>query len=121
MIQKYTFSQLTASGSAGAAVGTVTSSRPLVGYVQAIHLNYGGTPTTTDVTIATEHSPTMTLLSVSNNVTDGWYYPRTALQNTAGGVVDYMPAPMPICDYVQATVAQADDDDTLDVTVLFEV
>ena len=125
MIRQYTFSQLTATGSAGAAVGTVTSTFPIVGHVQAIRLDYGGTAATTDVTVATVHAPTITLLTATNGTTDTWYYPRVQLCDTNGstpplGGIMATVTPIPICDQVRVTVTQANDEDTVDVVVLYE-
>ena len=125
MIRQYTFSQLTAAGSAGSAVGTVTSTFPLMGHIEAIRLDYGGTAATTDVTVATAHAPTTTLLTASNGTTDAWYYPRVQICDTNGSALtlDGIMAsvtPIPVCDQVRVTVAQANSGDTVDVVVLYE-
>lgn len=104
---------------------TVTSERPLNGKLIAVYVEYAITPNAaTDVTIATVNSPAKTLLTLTNNVTSGWYYPRalvhdeagTALTGTAGGDR----TGHPIDDHVKATVAQGDSDQTLDVWLYLE-
>jgi len=125
MIRQYTFSQLTTAGNAGAAAGTVTSEHPIVGELLAVHLNFGGTTATTDTTLATVHAPTKTLLSISNSVTDAWYYPREQMHNTSGSALTLdgtqpRVGMIPVCDHLRVTVAQANADETLDVTVLYK-
>lgn len=114
----------TASGSAGAAVGTATATAPLAGEIFAVHLAYGGTAATTDVTVATVHAPTTTLLTVTDNASDGWYYPRVQMHDVNGSALTLdgtqaNVAPIPVCDQVRVTVTQADDGDTVTTTMVY--
>jgi hypothetical protein len=76
--------QLTPSGSAGSASGTAAFQQLADGKLYAIYLDYAGSaPATTDVTIKLA-DPAVSLLTVSNNSTDGWYFPRQRrVSNTA--------------------------------------
>ena len=66
------------SGTEGLAAMTATSKDFVRGHVWGVHLDYAaGITTTTDVTLSGA-DPTLTLLSVANNATDGWYYPVVA-------------------------------------------
>jgi hypothetical protein len=126
MIRRIAMPQLVAAGSAGTAVGTAVSTEPVRGRLVAAYLNYSGTATTTDVTLLTRASPAMTLLSVANNITDGWYFPMAASHLASSGAALTYDGTHPVvtqqvvCDYVEARLAQGDDEDTLDVTLLLE-
>jgi hypothetical protein len=104
---------------------TVQSGRPLNGKLVAVYFKYDVTPNAaTDVVIATVNEPAKTLLTLTNNVTSGWYYPRylehdeagVALTGTAGGDR----AKHPIDDHIKATVSGGDSDQTLDTWVYVE-
>ena len=110
---------LTAAGTvAGSALGTVTSYAPIFGEIKGIFLDYGGTATTTDVVISAANFGG-TILAVSNNVTNGWYYPTVQAHNGTAGTIDAYIWP-PIADYVRAVLTQGSAGDTLDTTVLVE-
>jgi len=119
MIRQWKLDTITGNDSA-------TSARPLFGRVLAIYLEYAVTPNAaTDVTIATVNSPVKTILTVTDNNTSGWYYPREQIQdNTGTGLVyaatDVVAESIPVSDYIKATVAQGDNDQTLNVWVLLE-
>lgn len=119
MIFKWKIDTITGNTSA-------TSTRPLVGELKAVYVKYAVTPNAaTDVTIATANEPTNTLLTLTNNATSGWYYPRAVVQDEAGVDVTYdgtneVYGCVPIADYVTVTVAQGDADQTLDVWLYIE-
>lgn len=104
---------------------TGTSVRPFNGEIVAIYVAYAITPNAgTDVVIATVNSPVKTILTLTDNVTSGWYYPRAIVHDEAGvaltGTAGGDRAKHPIDDYIKATVAQGDADQTLDVWVFIE-
>lgn len=113
------------SGVDGSATGTETTNYPLDGRLAAIHLDYSATQAaTTDVTV-TGGNPATTLLTVTDNKTDGWYYPHAVAQDAAGANVTYdgtrpIYIPTPLAGYLTVAVAQADDGETVTVTVLWE-
>ena len=100
--------------------------RPANGRIVAIYLDYLITPNANaDVTIETINAPTKTLLTVSNNNTSAWYYPREIMQGNTAATVTYdgtneIYEAHPVDDYIKATVAQGDADQTLDVWILLE-
>ena len=80
---------VTTTGSAGSATGSTNTDVAVTGYILCILLDYhASAPATTDVTI-TELAPDMstsrrTVLSISDNATDGEYYPGAEVQNNTG-------------------------------------
>jgi len=79
--------KVTTTGSAGSATGSAQSGfdLPSGSVIDAIGINYNGAaPATTDVTIAEAEGLAQTLLTVTDNATDGTYYPRHALHDTTG-------------------------------------
>lgn len=117
MIHSYKIS-VTVAGSAGSATGTGTSTRPVNGRLLAVYIGYTSQPATADVTI-TSTAPTQSLLTRSNSGTDGWFYPRALLQDTAAANLTAVYDAMPIDAYVSVSVAQGDAG-SVDVTLLVE-
>ncbi len=126
MIHQIPLGTITCVGEDGAAAGSVTSSRPIAGRLLAVHADYSaGQAATTDLVIATTHAPVVTLLTLTDNKTDGWYYPRQQVCGATGTALTLdgtriMVEPVPICDYVSATVAQGDGTETVAVTLIVE-
>lgn len=127
MIETYKFPQMTLSGSNGTAGGTVTSVRPLRGQVNGIYFDHSAGTATTDVVVKTQGPPVKTVLTVSNSITDGWYYPRVQEHNPSGGTVNYdatgtagvYDKPV-VDDYVIVTALQGNNNSTLDVWIELE-
>lgn len=117
MIHSYKIS-VTTTGSAGAATGSGSSTRPVNGRLLAVYIDYTSQPATADVTI-TSTDPTQTLLTRSNSGTDGWFYPRVLLQDTAAANLTAVYDAPPIDAYVSVSVAQGDAG-SVDVTLLVE-
>lgn len=119
MIQQWKLDTITGNNSA-------TSQRPFSGRVIAVYVEYAVTPNVaTDVTIATVNAPVKTILTLTDNVTSGWYYPRAQVHDAAGAGVTYDGTneaydTVPVADYIKATVAQGDNDQTLNVWILIE-
>lgn len=104
---------------------TGTSPSPYNGHIVAIYVEYLITPNVaTDVVISTVLSPVKTILTLTDNVTSGWYYPRMIVHSEAGvaltGTAGGDRTRHPIDDYIKVTVAQGDSDQTLDVWLLIE-
>lgn len=103
-----------ASGAEGEATGSATSDEMVRGAVMALYVDYGeGITTTTDLTLAPAGSPSENLLSLSNQATDKWVYPRRAVQDNEGSDVTYDGAneiyePYWVDDYLKVTVAQTE-------------
>ena len=74
------------------------------------------------------HAPVITLLTLTDNATDGLWHPRAILHDAAGAAVTYdgtneLYGCFVIDDYVKVTVAQADGsggDETVQVTLFYE-
>ncbi len=119
-----------AAGGAGVATNNATSTVVLAGRVLAIYVRYNDNPPagTTDVTIetaGTDGPPSLTILTLTDAATDGYFYPRHQVHTEAGAGITYDGAnevyePVPIHDKVKVTIAQADNSDSVDVWFLLE-
>lgn len=109
------------TGSAGSAIGLLTTSRPLNGRLQGVYIDYVTQPATCDVTIKTtgNAAPSQTLLTLTNANSDGWFYPRPLLCNTSGVSLITTNEEFVIDDYIQVDVAQGDAGSVV-VTLLIE-
>lgn len=97
------------------ASGSAKSSAPISGKILAIHLDYTDiAAATTDVVIATTATPTMPILTRTDSVADGWFFPRAALCDISAAALLYaaggtpVTGEIPVDDYVTVSVAQAD-------------
>lgn len=111
-----------AAGGAGVATANDTSTINVNGAVFAVYIKYNDSPpATTDVTIATEGTspkpPALTLLTVSDAATDGYFYPRIEMQDNTGSGVSAYDLPV-IADKIKVTIAQANNGDSVDVWLL---
>ena len=99
--------KLVVAVAAGASTGSGTFSPSPSGYLEELYLDYGQTSAATNVTIV-EAGPSKAILAVSNNQTDGAYYPRAIAVTTSnvsagsGGVV-----PIPLCNPLTVSVTGA--------------
>ncbi len=118
-----------AAGSAGSATANSTTSVAVAGLVHAVYLDYlDSPPNTTDVTVATAgvNHPAVTILSIADAATDGWWYPRAATHSTAGVAALYAGSGtavndrLAIADTVKVTIAQANAADGVNVWLLVE-
>jgi len=81
---------VTTTGDDGSASGSGRTEYPVNGRLYGVYLDYhASAPGTTDVTVAQTEAPTATLLTVSNNATDGWRFPREQVHNNAGAGLTY--------------------------------
>lgn len=109
---------VTTTGSDGSATGTGATGH-VRGNILAIHLDYSaGQAATTDVTIATTTAPVRTVLVRTSSATDGWFYPRVQVQDTAAANIAGEYTPIPVDDSLTVTIAEADNAETVIVTVL---
>jgi len=127
MIQLLRLDAITTTGSDGSATGSYTTPGPVTGKVLGVHIDYStAQAATTDVTIATVHAPVTTILTVTDNKTDGWYYPRHQVHDSTGTALTLdgtriMVEPVAIEDQVTVSVAQADNTETVTVSLVIEV
>ena len=127
MIRREVISATGAAGGSGAATVNASSAHPIVGEIVAVHLSYQDSPpNTSDVTLAeANNSPAMTVLSVANANTSGWFFPRAAVHDTAGAARTYdgsnaVSDRIPVHDHLKLTIAQADNGDGVIATILWD-
>ena len=123
VIEKHTL-KVTTTGSAGSASGSAQLALAISRLV-AIHLNYDASApgATTDVTVKTPGNPaTKTLLTVSNNATDGWYFPKEQDMGNTGSLITGSYSDPLIHNNLLIEVAQGDAlTDILTATVYVDV
>lgn len=123
----------TAVGADGSATANSITTTPIFGEVYALYVKYNDDPPagSTDVTVATAGTgsgahPSVTILSLTNANTSGWFYPRIGVQTTAGAAMLYaaggtaIPGEIPIADFIKVTIAQANAGDSVDVWLLVD-
>jgi len=105
---------VTTTGDAGSATGDTTDKEVGRGTLYAVYLDYhADAPATSDVTISQAEEPTATLLTVSDNKTDGWYFPRLQVCSEAGAGLSYdgsnaVAEAYPVTGGIKVAVAGAD-------------
>ena len=116
-----------AVGGDGSATANNTSSHVITGQICSVGVTYGDSPPgTTDVTIATagNNGPALTILTLTNANSDGWFHPRHVVDSNAGADITYdgtrvVHDKVCIADNIKITVSQANDDDSVDVVVVY--
>ncbi len=111
-----------ATGGAGVATKTGTSTRVIEGKIIAIHLEYlDSPPNTTDVTITeSSNSPATPILTVTDAATNGWFYPAVIPVSVANAAITNAHRPVMIADYVSVVIAQANDADGVNATIVWD-
>jgi len=114
-------------GGAGASTNNNTSSHVVVGQICSIGVTYNGSPpSSTDVVIATagKNGPALTILTLTNANSDGWFHPRHVIDDSAGADITYdgtneVYDKVTVADYLKVSVAQANDGDSVDVVIVY--
>lgn len=109
---------VTVAGSAGSAAGSAVTPAPLDGRLVSVHVDYTTQPATCDVTIAVG-APSLTLLTLTNTNSDGWFHPRVLVDGVTGADLTAIYDTMPLFGYVTASVAQGDPG-SVAVTLVYE-
>lgn len=115
-----------AAGGAGTATSTTTTTTRVCGMIAGVYLKYNDSPPagTTDVTVKTQGTtpapPSYNILAVANAATDGWFYPSVQIHTTAGAAIAGEYKSIPVDDYIQVVIAQANVGDSVDVWLLLE-
>lgn len=107
------------AGVDGSATGSATTERPYSGRVVMVNLDYSATQAaTTDVTI-TASDPTVTILSKANSATNSLHSIKMAvhLNTTAATISNEYVEGVPLDGYINVAVAQADDAESVTVTL----
>ena len=101
--------KVSTTGSAGSASGSAVLALPLCELV-AVYLDYhASAPATTDVTVSSPGNPAaLTVLTKSNNATDGWEYPKVQKDDNTGAAITGDYADPVIHGNLLVEVAQAD-------------
>ena len=115
------------SGGSGSSTANNTSSHVVVGQVCSIGVTYNGSPpSSTDVVVATagNNGPALTILTLTNANSDGWFHPRHKVDDESAADVTYdgtneVYDKVCIADNIKVTVSQANDDDSVDVVVVY--
>ena len=112
-----------AAGGAGVATANATSTVRVSGLILAVYVRYNDSPPagTTDLVLTTAGStmPAVTILSISNAATSGWFYP-VAQQHLAsdGSLVSNEYNRLTIDDLAKITITGANNADSIDVWIL---
>lgn len=116
---------VTTTGADGSAVGTGYT-EVIVGKILALYLDYSsGQANTTDVTITTTAAPVRTIHTETDSATDVWRQPRIPVHDVAETALTYdgthpIVDLIPVSDTIKVAVAQADNNETVTVYVLYE-
>ncbi len=116
------------SGGAGVSTSNNTSSHVVVGQVCSVGVTYNGSPpASTDVVVATagNNGPALTILTLTNANSDGWFHPRHVVDSNAGADIEYANGysvydKVCVADNLKVTVTGANDDDSVDVVVVYQ-
>lgn len=110
--------------------GSATSSRPVLGRILRVFVDFtsAGTPTTTISLVADGAIPAYTLLTLTGTGTDAVKDPRDTLEDLAGAAWDFgddtngfnVVGMVPCTGYVSATVASGTEAGTVKITVIYE-
>jgi hypothetical protein len=122
-IRRTTITVTGATGGAGVATANAASSTILIGDIRAVYLEYTDSPpaATCDVAIVENtNSPAMPILTITNAATDGWFYPLAQADNQAGTDITNQGTLIPVMDYVKVTIAQANNDDGVIATIVWD-
>lgn len=112
------------AGGAGASTANADTPTVVKGLIMGVYVKYNGSPPagTTDVTIATKGTspepPSYNIIAITNAATDGWFYPRINIHDTSAAEQSSNWDYIPVSDYINIDIAQADDDDSIDVWFL---
>ena len=116
-----------ASGGSTAATSNSTSTHVVTGEICSIGLTYGDSPPAgTDVTIATtgDHGPALTILTLTNANTDGWFHPYHKADDETGADITYdgtrvFYTRVCVSDTIKVTIAQANNDDSVEAVIIY--
>ena len=111
------------TGGAGVSTANADSKTILRGRLVGIYLKHNGSPpATSDVVVKTKgtapYPPSYNLLTRTNLQTDGWFYPQVAVTDVAGVAIAGEYGYQVVHDYINVSIAQANDGDSVDVWLL---
>lgn len=96
---------VTTTGSAGSATGDALSSEVVNGFVIGAYVNYHASApgATTDVLLQTA-DPAITMTTISNNATDGYYSTLKNIVDTAAAAVSGVYTYYPVSGHLKVSV-----------------
>jgi len=112
-------SGLTAGG-AGASTNNATGGTPITGNLLGFYIRFNdsvpaGTADTT-IQLTGGVMPARTVLTITNGATDGFYAVRAGAVTVANAAITDSNTLIPLVrDYIKVTLAQANDNDSVDV------
>jgi len=102
---------------AGAVSASARTTAPVMGHIYAINLDYGSTVTSTaDITIS-QASPALTILSLTDTYTDGWYYPEAQATGSTGSAISGAYDRLPAGDRLTVAAAEMISNTTVTATI----
>ena len=100
--------KISGAGSAGTATGSGHRATP-IGELVAIHMNFTSAPSTTDTTITAPGNPAaLTILTLTNVNSDGWYFPKVQDHDNVGAAITGSYSHPLLHNGVDISIAQAD-------------
>jgi hypothetical protein len=92
----------TVTGSDGSAAGSAQMG-VVDGFIHGVYVDYTTQPATCDVTITDDLG--QAILTLTNANTDGWFYPREQVDDTAGSAISATYDKIGVSGYVSVAVA----------------
>jgi hypothetical protein len=121
-VRHVTFRTGLAVGAPGAATATGRTNHAIVGRVTALFVEYQGSPPagTTDVIVRTAGAsgPVLTILTRTNTITGGWFYPRLVEHDEVGTPLATRRAPA-TADQLEVTILQTDANAEALITAIY--
>ena len=121
-IRRQTIAVTGATGGAGVATISAIGDELIEGEVIAVYLEYlDSPPGTTDVVIReANNSPALPIFSAVNANTSGWFYPEVIPVSTVNGAITDAHRRVKVADYPYVSIAQANDGDGVNVTIVWD-
>jgi hypothetical protein len=118
------FNSGVASGSSGSATANADTPIVITGLITGAYVRYNDSPPagTTDVTIKTKgtNAPSYNILVLTNAATDGLFIPRKQAVDPTGAAITGANEVIPVDDYLNIAIAQANANDSVDVWLYVE-
>ncbi len=110
------------TGGAGTSTANKTSTKVVRGWIVGVYIQYDGSPpATSDVTIVgADITPAQDIITVTDANTDDWFHPLHQAQDESGANLTGQGVPIIVAERIKVTLAQANDDDGVTVTILYE-
>lgn len=113
------------TGGAGVSTNNATGTTPITGKLLGFYIRFNDSPPagTADTTIQLTGGvmPTRTVLTITNGATDGFYAVRAGALTVGNAAITDSNVLIPLVrDYLKVTLAQANDNDSVDVWAVVE-